>query len=263
MMELDGKPVEAADLAALALCNYGHFTSMRVDHMLVKGLSLHLDRLVDDCRNLFSIDLDRGWVRDLVRRVAAQAPSPAIVRVTVFAPNLDLGHPGGTAEPSVLVSTRAAGDLNLPPLRLTCVQYDRDQPHIKHTGLFGTVYHRRVAQQAGFDDVVFVDRNSLVLEGATWNVGFVDEQRVVWPHSECLPGVTMRLLKQVLLDTGIPSTEATLDMSRVADMQGAFVTNAAVGVRPLHSIDALEFPGQESMLTRLRELYAAIPGEAI
>src|SRR6266540_2864338 len=45
-MELDGRPVDPAELATLALYNYGHFTSMRVDAGRVRGLTLHLDRLV-------------------------------------------------------------------------------------------------------------------------------------------------------------------------------------------------------------------------
>lgn len=31
----------------------GHFTSMRVEHQRVRGPSLHLDRLVRDCRRVF------------------------------------------------------------------------------------------------------------------------------------------------------------------------------------------------------------------
>lgn len=263
MMELDGKPVDATDLATLALYNYGHFTSMRVDDGQVRGLSLHLDRLAIDCRALFGTDLDRGWVRELARRAGAQAPSPAIIRVTVFAPNLDLSHPGGHAEPSALVTTRPAGSRQLPPLRLMTVRYERDLPRVKHTGLFGTVHHRRAAQQAGFDDVLFVDKDSLIAEGATWNVGFLDGNQVVWPQSEYLPGVTMRLLKEALASAGVPSTEAPVDLSRVTRMQSAFVTNAAVGVRPVQAINGVEFPGQPPMASRLRELYAAIPGEEI
>lgn len=44
MMELDGRSVMADELARLALYNYGHFTTMRVDAGRVRGLSLHLRR---------------------------------------------------------------------------------------------------------------------------------------------------------------------------------------------------------------------------
>lgn len=71
MIELDGRPVDPARLAALALYNYGHFTSMRVDEGRVRGLSLHLQRLVRDCSALYDADLtlsgfaasSGGWSR--------------------------------------------------------------------------------------------------------------------------------------------------------------------------------------------------------
>jgi branched-subunit amino acid aminotransferase/4-amino-4-deoxychorismate lyase len=63
MAELNGRPVERAQLQALALTNYGHFTTMRVEDGGVRGLSLHLDRLRTDCRALFDAEIDADRVR--------------------------------------------------------------------------------------------------------------------------------------------------------------------------------------------------------
>ena len=46
MATLNGKPVTSDALLTLALTNYAHFTSMRVDDQRVRGLALHMDRLV-------------------------------------------------------------------------------------------------------------------------------------------------------------------------------------------------------------------------
>src|SRR6266545_4504347 len=110
-MELDGRPVDPAELATLALYNYGHFTSMRVDAGRVRGLTLHLDRLVRDSKIVYDADLDADRVRQLVRRAVQSAQSPVIVRVTVFAPDLELGRAGREARRSVrhgLSSARGA-----------------------------------------------------------------------------------------------------------------------------------------------------------
>jgi len=56
------------------------------------------------------------------------------------------------------------------------VRYDRDLSAVKHVGLFGTVYHRRQAQRAGFDDVLFLAADSRITEGATWNSAFLTER---------------------------------------------------------------------------------------
>ena len=101
MMEIDGQSATPDHLAALALYNYGHFTSMTVESGSVRGLSLHLDRLVRDCQTLFGTELDRDWVRRLVQRVVRGESSPCVVRITVFAPDLELAHPAADVEPHV------------------------------------------------------------------------------------------------------------------------------------------------------------------
>ena len=261
MMELDGVPPTAGELAALAFANYGHFTSMRVDGAGVRGLALHLARLVRDCRTVFDADLDPGHVRQLVRRVAAS--SPVLVRVTVFAPDLDLGRPGTRYAPRVLVTTRPAPTGAPAPLHLRSAVYRRDLPAVKHTGLFATVHHRRAAQRAGADDVLFVDHGSRVLEGATWNIGFVIDGMVVWPEADCLPGVTADLLARALRGIGVPSTTAPVRLADLARVTAAFATNSSVGVRSVESIDGTTFTGDEALVTRLQDAYRAIEPEAV
>jgi branched-subunit amino acid aminotransferase/4-amino-4-deoxychorismate lyase len=181
----------------LALLNYGHFTSMRVEDHRIRGLSHHLERLVRDCRALFAVTLDRDLVRGYLRQALAGRGGALVVRVTIFDPVADLGHPATAGQPSVLVTTRAAAGLPLPPLRVQSGVYLRDLPAVKHVGLFGALWQRRDAQLNGFDDAVFTDAESYLSEGPTWNLGVFDGEQVIWPNAEVLPGVTMRLLQQV------------------------------------------------------------------
>lgn len=257
MMQLDGEPVSIKDLGALALVNYGHFTSMLVDDSRVKGLDLHLARLAQDSRTLFDVELNVDKVRTLARRVAREMAAPAVVRVTVFDPNLGLGHPACEARPRVLVSVRpVGGHVVVPPMTLQAVRYRRDLPEVKHIGLFGTLYQRRLAQQAGFDDALFVDSDGSVSEGPTWNIGFLVDGQVVWPDAPCLPGVTMRLLNRALERAGIPVRREPVAIGR--SMQGAFITNAGVGLREVKSIDGSEFGDTALFVDRLREEYDSI-----
>src|SRR6478609_1794330 len=157
MATLDGQPVNPDDLLALALTNYGHFTSMRVDaDHRIRGLSLHLERLVRDCKTVWGAALDTARVRDHVRQALDGHDGPCVVRVTVFDPAVDIGHPATADQPRVLVTTRPAGAMPPPPLRAHSVRYERDLPGVKHIGLFGTLHARRAAQLGGYDDALFV-----------------------------------------------------------------------------------------------------------
>lgn len=262
MMELNGRPVTPRELGTLALYGYGHFTTMRVDDLRVRGLSLHLDRLLCDCRILHGTDLDLDRVRHLVRRAAAAEPSPVVVRVTVFDPEFDLARPAPKARPEILVSTRPVPAAQDPPA-LGVVHYERDLPEVKHSGLFGTILHRRFARLGGHDDVLFAGERSLVTEGPTWNIGFVRGGRVLWPAADRLDGVTMRLLNDIMSRAGISHESADIDVDDIAAMTAAFITDAVAGPRPVRSIDGFALSVDEPLLATLRREYAALPGDPL
>lgn len=256
--ELNGAAADREQLQALALTNYGHFTSMRVEDGRVRGLALHLERLRRDCRALFDADLDTDRVRALVRGALGEC-SPVVVRVTVFDPALELGHPGADAQPDVLVTTRAAGSAQPPPLHLRSVEHRREVPEVKHVGLFGSLRQRRLAQRAGFDDALFTD-GGLISEITTSNIGFVDGDRVVWPGADQLPGVTKQLLDDL---PELVTSTAALTPSEAAGTDAAFATNAAVAVRPVRALDQHRWPERHPVLDRLRARYAEIDPERL
>ncbi|MGW1764685.1 aminotransferase class IV family protein [Streptomyces sp. NPDC002073] len=257
MAELNGEPVGLGQLQNLALTNYGHFTTMRVDDGRVRGLALHMERLRRDCRTLFGVDLDPRRVRELARR-AVPGTGSTTVRVTVFDPGLDLGHPATAKDPHVLVTSRPAGELPLPPLRVRSVTYARDVPGVKSVGLFASLHHRRQAQLGGFDDALFVDAAGGISEGGTWNIGFFDGSQVVWPDADSLAGVTRELLKDAHGHVTRP-----VRLSELATVRAAFATNAAIGVRAVSRIDGVDLPESHEIIDTLRTAYAGIGGDVL
>lgn len=246
-------------LQALALINYGHFTSMRVHDQHIRGFSHHLDRLVNDCQRLLNASLDRERVREFVRRAVKGEPGTFVVRVTIFDPTLDLGHPGSSAEPSVLVTARPAMSWPPAPIRVRTVGYRRELPEVKHVGLLGSVWHRRQVQMQGYDDALFIDNASFVSEGVTWNIGFFDGERVIWPNAEVLSGVTMRLLSQVHENT----ITAPVNIRDVPVMHAVFATNTTIGVRPISAIDGIRLADNHPIFETLRKEYEEIPPEQL
>jgi branched-subunit amino acid aminotransferase/4-amino-4-deoxychorismate lyase len=257
---LDGTVPSPDDLTALGLTNFGHYTSMRAEGQTVRGLVHHLDRITRDCRTVFNFVLDRELVRQYITQAAVGMSGSYSIRVTVFDPDLEMGRIGGSAKPRVLVTTRPAGALPALPLSVRTVDYVRDLPHVKNIGLFGAMYHRRVVQQAGFDDVLFTTGpDQLVTEGATWNVGFCDGENVIWPDAEVLPGVTMSLLRQVHDQTIVRPVK----VSEIPDMRAAFATNTTVGVRPIRAINGISLPVDDPIFDVLSSEYLEIPAVSL
>ncbi|QKW09797.1 aminotransferase class IV family protein [Streptomyces sp. NA04227] len=259
MGELDGGPVSTDALASLALTGYGHFTTMRVENGAVRGLGLHLDRLARDCRAVFGTALDLDAVRAHLRHALPDAEGTVIARVTVFDPALGLAHPAAPAHPRVLVTTRPAPEVPQPPLRVRPVTYLRQVAAVKHTGLFESLHLRRAAQLEGFDDALFVSPDGEISEGATWNIGFHDGERVLWPQAEQLPGTTRELLSR----TTVVQHTGPVTLAQLPSLRAAFATNAAVGVRPLAAIGSVRFPADHPAVTELQDAYARIAPEAL
>jgi branched-subunit amino acid aminotransferase/4-amino-4-deoxychorismate lyase len=233
---------------------------MRVEPDGVRGLGLHLDRLVSGCRRLFDTLLDPEQVRAHVRHALAGRERPVVVRVTVFDPALGADRPGADADPHVLVTTRVAPPWPCPPVRVRSARYQRELPDVKHTAVFGTMFHRRAAQRAGFDDVVLVDDRGRLAELATATLAVVIDGGLVWPDAAVLPSVTAELLDRA--HTG-PRCTAPVPVDGLDRVEAAFALSSVIGVRTVAAIDDRRWPGQHPLAARLRHDYASVPCEPI
>jgi branched-subunit amino acid aminotransferase/4-amino-4-deoxychorismate lyase len=259
MMELDGDAVSAKQAEALATVNYAHFSSMLVDQFRIKGLRLHLDRLVRDCALVFAKPLDPDRVRGLLGRIGARCDRPTMLRAMIFDPG------SSEAPPKVLITTRAPADspADSAGIRVRSVEYVRELPVVKHVGFFGPVHQRRQAQLAGYDDALFVSDRGLVCEGPTWNVGVLIGEELIWPDDDCLPGVTRRLIQQVLDQAQIAWSTRPVARTELAAARAAFATSSGIGVRAIRSIDDVALPGEPGLLKALQTGYADLPGERL
>ncbi|MFT3762560.1 MAG: aminotransferase class IV family protein [Pseudoxanthomonas sp.] len=245
---LDGQSADADGLRALAMANYGHFTSMQVRGRAVRGLDLHLQRLRAATRELFGEELDEERVRAAMRAAVDAAGGDCSLRVTVFSRRFDHRRPAEPAPVDVLttVSPPAAGDARA--IRVKSFEFVRPLPHVKHVGTFPLFHYRRQALAAGFDDALFVDSRGDVVEGSVWNAGFWDGHSILWPTGPALRGTMEKLLQLGLEVIGVPQRWLRVRPEAGPDLAGAFAVNAT-GIQAIAAIDgrvcpqAAELPG--------------------
>ncbi|MEU0171338.1 aminotransferase class IV [Streptomyces iakyrus] len=262
-MHINGKPATVEDLAALTLYGYGSFTSLVVAAGRVRGLDLHLQRLQHDAATLFGAGFDEQQVRQWLREATVDATGPVSARITLFQSDFNMTRPVD-GPPDVLITTRPAPSAQPTPMRVATAEFARDVPKVKHTGLFSQLYHRRAAQARGFDNVLFLDSEDRVSEGATWNIAFVtSDGEIRWPQADMLPGVTMRLLQTVLPERGYRVTTAPVPRAGMRVLSHAFATNAVAGIRPIVAIDAQNFALKRQVEEALRACWMSIPTDEI
>ncbi|HEY2394786.1 MAG TPA: aminotransferase class IV family protein [Rudaea sp.] len=262
-VEMNGAPASADDLRHLVQTNYGHFSSMRVENGGVRGLDLHLARIESATRELFGAALDRDRVRQCLRHAVAGSADLLALRVNVFSRALSRDCLVDAVEPDILVTVEPVARAAAPALRVRSFEFTRTLAHIKHVGTFALFHYRRLAQQARFDDAMFVDAQGLVEEGSIWNIGFFDGESVVWPDAPQLTGVSMQLLQAGLARRGLASSTQPIALGDVGRFRSAFFTNSSTPVRMICGIDSVAFDVDAGLETRLRECHDVNPLQSL
>lgn len=260
-VELNGAPATVDDLRQLVQTNYGHFSAMRAEQGGVRGLGLHLDRIEAATRELFGTAVGRERVRACIRHAIAGSAAPLSLRVNLFSRALDRDRPADPVEADVLITVAAAGRPSTTPLAVKSFAFTRTLAHVKHVGTFPLFHYRRLAQQAGFDDAVFVDAHGAVEEGSIWNVGFFDDTGIVWPDAPHLTGVSMQLIQAGLARAGVASTMRSIALTDLRRFRCAFFTNAGMPVRPIARIDDVGFAVDADLMQRLHACHDSAPLE--
>lgn len=245
-------------LHSLAFSNYGHFTTMLVEDGGVRGLSLHLRRLENDCRSLFAHSISSDEIRGALCRAVHRIERPFVLRVTVTDPSITIGHVLSDTQPQVVTTVRAIRPPPTAGLSACTVDARREMVSVKHVGLFATIRLKRQAQQSGFDDFIYAP-GGLIAEGSTWNVVFAQQNGLCWPRADALRGVTEQLIRQ-----HVDAVHDFVPVSAINADTEAYALNSTFGVTPLRSINGHAFRLSDFVhLAPLREALSLAPVEPL
>ncbi|RYD82384.1 MAG: class IV aminotransferase [Sphingomonadales bacterium] len=257
LIHIDGAPASVDALAPVLLSNYGAFTAMQVEDGAVRGLDLHLERLEQEALALFGVAVPEGRLRERMRAALAGATGRQSLRVQLFLETITHRTPDAMGEPRVLTVVSPPANPLCDPLRLQTQDYARETPELKHNATFGLTRARRAAKAASFDDALFVGPDGVVSEGTIWNIGFVEDGRIVWPRAPMLRGVGQRLLENGLDLVGLDSETRVIDRAALAGFRQAFICNSATPACPVGNVDGRSLEIDPAMIDRLQAAWAS------
>jgi branched-subunit amino acid aminotransferase/4-amino-4-deoxychorismate lyase len=219
---------------------------MQVRGRKTRGLDLHLARLTASTREAFDADLDAERLRSLIRHALGDT-ADASVRVYIHRAN---------DGPVIVVTVRPPAEM-ASPQRLRSVAYLRPDPHIKHVHT-DQGHYREAAQREGFDDALLTASDGRISETTMANIGFFDENGVVWPDAPMLDGITKQLLER----TSVPMRDRPIHVGEVGTMEGAFVSSAR-GIGLVSAVDDVVLRTQQARVEELADAYASLRWESI
>ena len=265
---LNGEVVPAAGARVSVLDRgflYGDGVSeiTRARHGVPFALERHLDRLVRSC-----VEMDLlPPTRESLRADAALALSclqgedgeHAALRfmVTRGVSGLGLDDVDPNAETTVLVTARTVLPLDsVVKVRVARAGIPFSGPHgVKTLAYTGTIAARVQARRRGFDDVLYVDAASRVMEGGSSNVLAIVNGRVRAPVLGALEGITRGVVLELLSSFGLPVDTGELTWDELLGADEAFLTSSLRGVAGISRIEETALPELAPVTLRLAQAY--------
>ena len=244
------------------MVNYGAYTSFKLEDGGVRGLDLHLSRLVANSIELFGEGFEPDHLRDLIRAALGKRDD-VWVRISLFSPRIWARLPSERVRPKVMTVVSPSPPPLARSVRAQVQTYVRDAAHIKHTATFPLILARRLAQDAGFDDALFADADGLISEGSLWNIGFLSGNHVVWPQAPMLPGVTQALISRGLSEVGLTQITEPIHVRDLSRFDGAFLCNSATPACVVTTIGERDFGSASDRVSRVSEAWHTNPVEPV
>jgi branched-chain amino acid aminotransferase len=245
------RPVSTDDWGVLY--GYGLFETLRTYGGGPFRLSDHVDRILGSASILGFDVLPRRDV--LVARIGThcRTMTDGVVRVT-----LTLGNPDLRQTPAVFFGTRNLAYVNgegHTGITVTIAEERRDERStlLRHKTLnqLQNIIAFRDAKRNGAAEALFFNSRGHLAEGSRSNVFIVVKDRVVTPHvgEGILPGITRRVVLDVLGELGIPVIEDVVTYADLLNCDECFVTSSVMEVMPVSRMDTQKVWRRPGMLT--------------
>jgi len=246
---VDGKWVEKEDVKIsvfdLTFCRgYGLFEFLRTYHRKPFMLEEHLDRFFHGAEDLeLPLNKTREEIRGLVQE--------GINRNHFEEVYIKIYLTGGITEDAMTPGTPSFILLFLPAksypeslysggMKLISTEYERYIPNVKSLNYMAAVVYHKKAKKENAQEVLYLDRNGIILEGSTINFFTIKNGKVYSPSDDILYGITRKFLLQVCQENGIEVVLGPIYKKDLSFVDEAFITSTTREVCPVVTIDDLQ-----------------------
>jgi len=221
------------------------FTTMRLQGGEVLYLNYHLDRLQRSLHYLFDDFTEQRWqeISKTLQEVA-RTKGEGYLRVTFFKAPEELGYffyhrpfPSEIHQNASLTLTRSKSRKghSIRPTYLKVSDYLDSHQELK------------MAQDAGFSEVVYLDQEEKILECTTSNLFWVNEDRIFTPslRSGVLEGVMRRAVITALAESSWPVTMGDYKIGELRNASEVWTSNALRGLTPVSSFEDVNYASRK------------------
>lgn len=226
---------------------HGLFETMLFNKKSVPLLEYHWQRLVTSA-NLLDIKLPFNCLQlgemicDLISENQLERKNAA-VRLTVTDGVFERGLLSDGAIPNFVLSISELPKSQKASMSAAIVNIRRNEhstaSRVKNISYLDNILAKKEAVSRGYDEALLLNSQSMLAEGAISNLFVVKGGAVYTPFVEdgALPGIIRHLLLYELRSEGIETSEKQLDIDTLLSADEVFISNALIGIKPIHQIN--------------------------
>lgn len=222
----------------------GLFETVLAEGGALRHLPDHLDRLARGCAALGLPQPDRDEAERLMRQALAPLGDVrAAVRLTLTAGPGGRGLDRPQALAPTLFATAAPAPKPAEPASLltstVCRNDASPASRLKSLAYLDNVLARREAHAAGADEALMLNTRGELASAAAANIFWVKDGRLYTPHLDCgvLAGITRARIVAAAQTADEPVRAVRVGPAALRGVDGIFLTNSLVGLRPVARLD--------------------------
>jgi len=236
----------------------GLFETMRGYHGAPFAYFDHMDRLARGLKVLsLQIAYSTSDLLLVIRKLLSVnnlAQQDSYIRITVTRGTTGNVRDFKATQPTCLIFCRQLNvheinEKRRVGIKISSVPLHRDfLPEFKHLSYLSSLLALlRISTGKQSDEAIFIGQDSSVLEGATSNIFFYDDTRVITPPAKgILPGIMRSCMIEALKKEGIKIQEKKVNLKDIKQFKGAFITNSIIELLPVRRMDGMLFSLDES-----------------
>lgn len=221
------------------------FTTMRIQEGEVLFLNYHLDRLHRSLHYLFEEVSEKLW--DQIKselEMVAQTKSEGYLRLTFFKAPEEISY--FFFHRHFVIPIYQNPSLTLT--RAKSLRGESIRPTYLKVGDYLDIHQElKIAADEGFSEVLFLSMDKTILECASSNIFWVEEDQVYTPalRSGVLEGVMRRTLLAALEGSRWPVKVGDYKVEKLATATEVWTTNALRGLTPVSSFEQTNYTSRK------------------
>ena len=225
----------------------GLFETIKVtDYPL--DLDLHMNRLFNSIKELnLSIENDKEFYKEtILKYIKENNVKNKALRLTVF----DEGYNISLRDITYNEDTYKKGfSLCISPIK----RGDSIIYRHKTTNYFESMYSKHYATDRNFNDAIFLDSLSNILECSMSNIFFIKSNTIYTPKSSSpiLNGIMKRRIEDICIELNIEVVKKEIYIDEINDFEFSFVTNSLMGAMKVKLIENTKYNNDNILFKKI------------